>query len=356
MQKYTFENGKSTFYKILREKVDQYFKEKKIHPTGNWRLYIKSGLQILTALVMYIVLVFFTPPVIISIVLCILLGINLALIGFNVMHEGGHQTYSRHPWLNTVAAYFLNVLGGVTYYWKIKHNINHHTFTNVEGMDSDIDVKPFMRLHRGQPLYWYHRLQHIYGPVLYSLSYIAWIFYEDFDKYFSKRVAAFMERKPLPLREQLIFWITKLVYISLYIVIPIIVLGWLSWLIGFLVITLVCGLTTSLVFQLAHVVEGTEFHAMDANDKPKQDWAVHQVCSTSNFGTRSRLLHWFLGGLNFQIEHHLFPKVSHMHYPALSKIVRETCREYGIAYNEYKTMAHAVISHLSLLHKLGTQP
>lgn len=353
MLKYTFDNSNGSFFKELKEKVERYFEDKNLDPTGNKKLYFKSAFQVSTAAGLYVTLVFFTPSALVSVLLCIALGLNLALIGFNVMHEGGHQSFSRHSWINSTSSYFLNVLGGNAYFWKIKHNINHHTFTNVEGMDSDIDVKPFMRLHEGQPLRAYHRFQHVYWVVLYGVSYLAWIFYDDFEKYFTGKISANSEKKQWALKEHFIFWFTKIMYVSTYMLVPILMVGWASWLIGFITITFVCGIAISIVFQLAHVVEGTQFHE-PTDGKSKQEWAVHQITSTANFGTSSKLLHWLLGGLNFQIEHHLFPRISHVHYPAISLIIKDACRESNIVYHEYKTMFHAVASHLLHLRKLGT--
>ena len=354
MLKYTFDNSKSNFFKILKEKVDGYFVDCNLDPSGNSKLYIKGALQVLSATVMYGVLVFFTPGVLVAILLCLLLGLNLAAIGFNVMHEGGHQSFSRHHWVNNISAYFLNVLGGNTYYWKIKHNVNHHTYTNVEGMDSDIDVKPFMRLHEGQPLRAYHRFQHIYWVVLYGLSYLAWVFLDDFKKYFSGKISPNSERKKLAVKEHLIFWFTKLTFIAVYMMLPILMVGWVSWIIGFLIITFTTGLVISVVFQLAHVVEVTQFHsAHTEEEKVKQEWAIHQIESTANFATSSKSLYWFLGGLNFQIEHHLFPRVSHIHYPAISRLVKEACRESNVVYHEYTSMFRAIASHLLHLRRLG---
>lgn len=353
MLKYTFDNSKGSFFKILNKKVEQYFADKKLHTSGNKGLYVKSTLQVLSAATLYVVLVFFTPVPVVSILLCLILGLNLAVIGFNVMHEGGHQSFSRHAWINSASAYFLNVLGGSAYYWKIKHNINHHTYTNIEGMDSDIDVKPFMRLHEGQPYHGYHRFQHLYWFLLYGLSYLAWVFYEDFQKYFSGKVSTSMARKRISFKEHFIFWFTKIMYVSVYMVIPILMIGWLPWSIGFIIITFICGLSISVVFQLAHVVEGTEFHQLQ-DGKSKQEWAIHQIGSTANFATSSKSLYWLLGGLNFQIEHHLFPRVSHVHYPQISKYVKEACRESNIAYHEYSSMFKAIASHLLHLRKLGS--
>ena len=356
MNKYTFQKGSSRFFKVLKERVDSYFAERGLHPAGNRTLLKKGVFQVLCTGFLYSVLVFFTPPTAIAALLCILLGISLAVVGFNVMHEGGHQTFSRHKWLNEVAAYSLNVLGGITYYWRIKHNVNHHTYTNVEGIDADIDVKPLMRLHHEQPWKWFHRFQHIYWVFLYALSYLAWIFYEDFQKYFSGRISKNGEKLKMPFKQHLIFWVTKIMYLMLYMVIPMLLVGFEPWLIGFIIVTLVCGLTTSIIFQLAHVVEGTQFHSLQGDQGIKHEWAVHQLVSTANFATQSKTLHWFLGGLNFQVEHHLFPRISHIHYPAINQYVKEVCRDYKVAYNEYNSMLKAITSHIVHLRNLGRAP
>jgi linoleoyl-CoA desaturase len=354
MVKVTFDNKQSPFFKTLKEKVDGYFSATKLDPSGNGSLFFKGILVVVSAMVLYVILVFFTPVPLVAMLLCALLGLNLAVIGFNVMHEGGHQSFSKYPWLNKISSYSLNALGGNSYFWKIKHNVNHHTFTNIEGMDSDIDVLPFMRLHEGQPRYWFHRFQHVYWIVLYSVSYIAWIFYDDFVKYFSGKITPNSEPRKLEVKEHFIFWITKLGYIGVYLVLPILMVGWLSALIGFLIIAFVCGLAISVVFQLAHVVEDTKFPVVENQiTKIEQEWAIHQLTTTANFGTDNKVISWLLGGLNFQIEHHLFPRISHVHYPKISQLVKETCEEYNIKYVEYATMFKAFHSHLFHIRKLG---
>lgn len=353
MSKVTFNNKQSPFFKALKGKVDAYFSTNQLHPYGSSRLLLKSIFQVSTAIVLYTILVFFNPGVFISLALCCLLGLNFALIGFNVMHEGGHQSFSKHKWLNHVSTYSLNLLGGNSYYWKIKHNINHHTYTNIEGMDSDIDLNPFMRLHENQPRYWFHRFQHVYWIILYGLSYLAWIFYDDFTKYFTGKVAVNSDAK-LDLKEHIIFWSTKIFYVTIYIVLPIYMLGWANALIGFAIVTLICGLFISMVFQLAHVVEYTQFPEPNAiSNKIEQEWAVHQISTTANFATKNKFISWVMGGLNFQVEHHLFPKISHIHYPQISKLVKETCQEFNIAYNEYPSFFKAFKSHLFHIKRLG---
>jgi linoleoyl-CoA desaturase len=354
MSTVTFNNQKNLFFRALKEKVDNYFINNNINRSGNSKLYIKSSLQLISAAVLYCTLVFFTPMWPISIFLCCLLGVNFAVIGFNIMHEGGHASFSKYTWLNKASAYFLNVMGGNTYYWKIKHNINHHTFTNVEGMDSDIDIKPFMRLHEGQKRYWIHQFQHIYFIVFYGLAYLSWVFMDDFVKYFSGKVSQTHQNHKLSFKEHLIFWATKLFYVFVYIVLPIITVGLWEAIIGFLILSFVCGLTIAIVFQLAHIVEKTEFPVVaEGATKIDQQWAIHQINTTANFATNSKFISWMLGGLNFQVEHHLFPKISHVHYPAINKFVIETCQEFNIGYNEYTSMSKAIYSHLVHIKRLG---
>lgn len=348
MSKITFNNTQSPFFKSLKTKVDGYFSQNKITTSGNGKLYFKSIFQVSSAIILYIILVFFTPVGWLSIILCGLLGLDLALIGFNIMHEGGHNSFSKKKWLNRASAYSLNVLGGNSYFWQIKHNINHHTYTNIDGMDFDIEVKHFMRLHENQPKYWFHRFQHLYCVFLYGISYVAWIFYQDFEKYFTGKVT-----KDLNFKEHLIFWLTKIAYIGVYLVIPVAVVGW-SALIGFGIIAFVCGITISVVFQLAHMVEHTEFPSPDKiTNKINNEWAVHQISTTANFATKNKLVSWMLGGLNFQVEHHLFPRISHVHYPKINQFVKETCQEFNIAYHEYPTVLKAIASHLTHIKKLG---
>lgn len=353
MSKISFNNTSSPFFKSLKEKVNNYFIENKLSRTGGTKLFFKGLFIALSALTIYIVLVFFTPPILVAIMLCCLLGLNFAVIGFNIMHEGGHGSFSKYKWLNDISAYSLNILGGTIHFWKQKHNIDHHTYTNIEGMDHDIDVK-FMRMHEEQPRYWYHKFQHYYWVLLYGISYMAWILYQDFEKYFSIKMGKTGQRRQLETKEHLIFWLTKTTYIFIYLILPILMVGWIETIIGFVIVAVVCGFSISIVFQLAHVVEGTQFPAPDVQtNKIQKEWAVHQINTTANFATKSRITSWFLGGLNFQVEHHLFPGISHIHYPQINKLVKETCKEFNVAYLEHRTMAKAFLSHILHIKKLG---
>jgi linoleoyl-CoA desaturase len=204
-----------------------------------------------------------------------------------------------------------------------------------------------------QPRYWFHKFQHIYWVLLYGATYFMWIFWMDFLKYFTRKIGPTPIRK-MKLSEHFGFWITKLLYLGLFVILPAYTQGIIATIIGYSIVLFVTGLVIAIVFQLAHVVEGTAFPNPDpTSNKIENEWALHQVLTTANFATRSKTVSWLMGGLNFQVEHHLFPKVSHVHYPAISKLVRETCQEFKIRYIEYPTLWSAINAHIRHLHALG---
>lgn len=342
------------FFDALKKKVDHYFNENALKTSGNWKLYLKSGLLIASFFALYGILVFVSMPVWLSIVLCVIFGINIAAIGFNVMHDGAHGSFSSREWVNDIMGYSLNIMGGDVNLWKIKHNLIHHSFTNIEGLDDDIDIRPLMRTTLIQPRLKMHRWQHIYSIALYSLTYALWVFYFDFKKYFSRKIGAMPIRR-FSMKNHIIFWITKLAHFVVFIGLPMYTNGILATIVGYLIVAFVCGIILSYVFQLAHVMENTEFVNPKEVEggKIEDEWAVHQIKTTTNFATRSKVISWLTGGLNFQVEHHLFPRISHVHYPELNKIVKETCQQFGVKYNEYRTVFQAVRSHVKHLKLVG---
>lgn len=345
----------SQFHHELKRRVQQYFQEKKKPMSGNATLYTKAIILFLTYFALYVHLVFFTPPTWLAIIECILMGGATAAIGFNVMHDGSHGSFSNSKMANKLAAFSANILGASGIMWNNKHNIIHHTYTNIDGVDDDIEIKPLLRMCSTQKKRWIHQFQHIYVWFLYTLLLLVWLFVSDYTKYFRQKIGD-LPIKKMSVRDHIAFWVAKVGYAMMMIVIPIYMLGFVSWLVGFLVMTLFSGFVLSIVFQLAHTVEVTEFPtpAEDTN-KLEAEWAVHQVQTTANFATRNKLYTWLLGGLNFQIEHHLFPKISHVHYPAISKIIKQTCQEFGIPYHEYPKMRQAIASHTNYLKRMGRE-
>ncbi len=339
--------ARTEFYSSLKKKVNAYFTENAIAKTGNRALYSKAAILLFTAVSLYVSLVFFHPPPLLALILCALLGINISSIGFNIMHDANHGSFSKNDSVNYVAGMTLNTLGGNAWLWIQKHNIFHHTYTNINNQDEDISI-PFMRAHPSQKKRWYHRYQHIYGLFLYGLTYFLWIFLGDFRKYFSGKIGTW-EFTKIPPKEHVIFWLSKLVYAIIFIAIPLYFCGWERFLVGYGIMLYVAGLFLAVVFQLAHIVQGVEHPAGDITD----EWAIHEVKTTANFATKNKAISWLLGGLNFQIEHHLFPRISHIHYPKIQKYVKELCAEFRIFYNEKATAWEAFWSHILELKSLG---
>lgn len=356
MAKVTFNNKNSVFYTALKANVDNYFKINSIKKTGNWKLYAKTLVLVPSAILVYILLLTISLPPIIAVLLCCAMGFILASIGFNVMHDACHGSYSSRKWVNELFGLSLNALGGNAFIWKFKHNIIHHTYTNVDGIDDDIAKSPLMRHCESQKWVPAHRFQHIYVVLVYAISSFAWVSIMDFNKYFSQKIFKTPLQK-MSGNEHLIFWISKLCYVLFYVVIPVSLVGWGPWAIGFAFMHITMGLTLALVFQLAHVVEHTEFEAAGTEAvQIENEWAIHQVKTTANFAPDNKLINWYVGGLNYQIEHHLFPRISHVHYPAISKIVRSTCEEFNINYNSIPTMSKSIASHFKMMKQLGQKP
>jgi len=357
MPKVTFNNKSRLFYTALKSSVDEYFAGKRLKKTGNWKLYTKTGVLVASAFIIYLSLLIFPMPVFPRILLSAVFGLVLASIGFNVMHDACHGSYSSRGWVNDLLGLSLNALGGNAFLWKFKHNIIHHTYTNVDGVDDDIAKSPLMRQCPTQKWVPAHRFQHIYVLLVYAISSFAWVFMMDFNKYFKRKIVDTPLQK-MESKEHIVFWMSKIMYLVFYIAIPVIAVGWKAWAIGFAAMHVTMGFTLAIVFQLAHVVETTEFEFADENDpvKIEDEWAIYQVKTTANFAPKNKIISWFVGGLNYQVEHHLFPRISHVHYPALRKLVKQACDQFNIPYNEFPTMKEAVASHFRMMKQLGKRP
>ena len=351
--KVTFNNNNSQFFQTLKKSVDDYFKTNKLKKTGDWRLYSKTLILVPSAITLYVVLLTVTMPVALSLFLCALLGLVISSIGFNIMHDSCHGAYSSKKWVNNILGLSLNAIGGNAFFLKQKHNILHHTYTNIQGVDDDIAQSKLLRQSPTQEWWPIHQYQHIYLPIAYSMTIFMWVGLRDFEKYFTKRIHN-TAIQPMSRQEHWIFWLSKIWYAIVYVVIPIWVVGFLPWLIGFVTMGIVLSLFIAFVFQLAHAVEGPEFSAAGLEDKViETEWAIHQIKTTANFAPDNKIVNWVVGGLNYQVEHHLFPRISHIHYTAISKIVRQQCKDYNLPYHSFPTVTAALKSHFHTMKLFG---
>ena len=356
MPKVTFDNKNAVFFTGLKKEVENYFTSNNIKKTGDYRLFAKTVILIPFSVALYCAILFVPMHWAWLTLAGAVLGLALASIGFNVMHDACHGSFSSKKWVNEVMGYTINTLGGNAFIWKQKHNIIHHTYCNVDGLDDDIAKSPLIRQCHTQKWVPAHKVQHLYLPLVYAITSFAWAFIMDFTKYFTNRVYRTPLQK-MSVWDHAIFWFSKVMYVVAYVVIPYYCLGGAAFALFFCVMHYFKGTALALVFQLAHVVEETEFEAVGDDDiQIENEFAIHQVRTTANFAMKNWLVNWYVGGLNFQIEHHLFPRISHVHYPALSPIVQRHCEQHGISYNNNETMTSAIASHWRFMKELGQKP
>ncbi len=341
------------FYQELKNRVNAYFSENQISQHANWKMVLKTVIVMAWLATAYVLLVFFSSSLILAIISAFLVAQGFVLVGFNVMHDGNHGGYSKSPKVNWMMGFTLDLIGGSQMFWRHKHNILHHTYTNINELDDDIHVGGLMRFSPAQKRYPWHRFQHWYAFPLYGFMTFAWINYGDFRKFFTGRIGDYKLPKPGP-AESFLFFLTKMFYFGYMLVLPMFFHPVAYVLLFYVLVHFLLGITMATIFQLAHVVEDNTFPEPNpVNGEIENEWAIHEVETTANFARQSKLAAWYFGGLNFQIEHHLFPRICHIHYPAISGIVEKTCREFGIKYMSYPTIRAAVASHFRFLKRLG---
>jgi linoleoyl-CoA desaturase len=318
-------------------------------------MYAKTALILASFALSYALLVFVATTWWQMLPLAVMLGLTIVAIGFNVMHDASHDAYSDHRWLNRALAMTLDVVGGSSHFWHWKHNVFHHTFVNVVGYDTDINLVGLGRLTPHHPLAWFHRWQHLYVWFLYGAMVLKWHLFDDFRLALTGRMGRHTVPRPSG-SQWVVFLGGKLVFLSLAFVIPLVLHAIWSVALGYLVVAVVVGVVLAVVFQLAHCVERGEFPTELAPGRMATAWAIHQVDTSVDFARDSLAASWLLGGLNYQIEHHLFPRICHVNYPALATIVEQTCRDFGVEYKSNKTFFGALRSHYAWLRRLGQPP
>ena len=287
--------------------------------------------------------------------LYIISGFGMAGVGMGIMHDALHGSYSKNKLVNKIMGYSIFLIGGSSAVWKIQHNILHHTYTNVDGIDDDIKVPGILRFSPHRKRHWFHRFQHFYVWLLYGLTTIIWATVKDFIKIIRYKKMGFLKKKNEVKYELLKATIWKITFNACVFLLPVIVLDEPFWvlLLAYLSMHFITGLSLSIIFQVSHVMPTSHFPLPNSQNTFENDWTVHQLLTTTNFSPNNRILSWLIGGLNFQIEHHLLPNVSHIHYAKLSPIVAQTAKEFGLPYNIIPTFTTAVADHIKMLRILG---
>jgi linoleoyl-CoA desaturase len=344
----------AAFIRDMKRQVAEYFEARGGRTKGDWRMVTKTIVLLGVYFGAYALILtgWFSPLAMLG--LCMVMGVGMAGIGFAVAHDALHGAYSDKAWVNRVVGYAFDILGANGYMWRMTHNIVHHTYTNIQGVDGDLEVSPYLRLSPRSAWRPIHRFQQWYAFAAYSLSTLVWVTIKDW-KYFLRKDGGPYHSERHPTREVVTLVVSKLVYYGYTLLVPMLVLpvAWWQVLLGWLALHLTAGLILGIVFQLAHVVEETAYPIPDESGNMEQAWMVHELETTADFGRRNRALTWYVGGLNYQIEHHLFPKVCSIHYPAISEIVRSVALANGMPYHDHPTLMSAIRSHLRVLRRLG---
>lgn len=355
-----FGSSHRSFVTTLNERVSDYFRTNGIAKHGNREMRIKSVCMFAAYLVPYFLIVTGVVSAPLPVILCLfVMSLGLAGVGLSVMHDANHGAYSRRKWVNETLGYSLNLVGANSFNWKIQHNVLHHSYTNVHEEDEDISPRGALRLSPHSDWKPMHRYQYIYAWFLYGLMTIVWLFFKDFVRIVRYTKTGIARRQKANIvREWIILISSKLIYVGYIFVVPLLVTpnSWWMIIVGVLGMHYIAGFILAIIFQPAHVIEGTEFPLPNENQTLENSWAVHQLLTTSNFGNKSRWFSWYVGGLNFQIEHHLFPNICHVHYKNLAAIVEKTARDFGLPYRSSKTFLGALAGHARLLKSLGAMP
>ncbi|MDI1232676.1 MAG: acyl-CoA desaturase [bacterium] len=341
------------FVQTLRKNVNDYFKTNHISTKANAAMVIKTFVMLSLYLVPYILLLTVSMPLYVAAILTVIMGIGVAGVGMGVMHDACHGAYSKRQWVNKVLSGTLYLLGSNILNWKIQHNVLHHTYTNISGLDEDIDSKGPIRLSENKPLKWFHKFQFIYAFFFYGLMTLTMLI-NDFSRLFNYNKNGLVKGQNKDISSEytkMVF--RKIIYLTIILGLPL----WLTTysllqvLIGFFIMHWVASIILSFVFQMAHVVEGAEQPI--PGHSIQSDWLVHQLHTTSDFARNNKLIGWYVGGLNFQIEHHLFANICHIHYPEIAPIVEKTAKDFGMPYNLKSSFGAALYSHIIRLKELG---
>lgn len=357
-QKIKFQNKEqASFFSVLRQNIDQYFQTNQIDKTGGSKIMIKAIIMLSIYFVPFIIILFGSFNNYVNLFLCFVMGLGVAGTGMSVMHDAIHGSFSSNKVINEIFGASLYFLGGNVQNWDIQHNKLHHTYTNIHEVDEDITGKFLLRLSFQEKMKSVHRFQHIYAFFLYGLMTLSFL-WKDF-----KEIRVFKEMsksglvKAFTTNELIRLFASKIAYVLFILVLPLSILdiSFGQWFLGFMIMHLTAGIILSTIFQLAHVVEDAHHPFPDSNGIVENSWAVHQLMTTSNFFGKNKLLSWYIGGLDFQIEHHLFPTISHIHYRKIAPIVEKTAKDFGINYNSKGSFTNALKSHINMLKDLGSK-
>lgn len=350
-----FNNADNSFYTTLKQRVEDYLATNGKNRYGGKSILLKATIMMALYVAPLVLILTLNLPWWVYLIFALVIGVAKAGLGFSVMHDSIHGTFNSNKKVNKIFSYTTYFIGAAIFPWKVKHNIMHHTYTNVHGMDGDIESKALLRLSFKAPLWKVHRFQYIYAFFFYMFTSLAFLIGDYVDLFNYKKKGLMKQFGSNFTKEFLTITVFRILYLGIFIALPILFcdIPWWGTIIGFFAIHFVAGFILSAVFQMAHLVEGTEQPEASSEGELELSWAAHQLETTANFAPKNKLIGWYVGGLNHQVEHHLLPNISHVHYSKVAEIVKNTAKEFNLPYHEIRTFRGALKSHITTLKNLG---
>lgn len=354
--KYQKTEREEAFYKTLKDRVDRYFEERHLSRYGNWAISLKIIFLLTLFFTSYGLMISnrFSPGM--TLVWAVVFGLTSIMMALNITHDASHNALYHSKKLNQLLFYCFNLIGGSSYLYHLNHVKIHHSFPNVMGIDADLNQpRPFFRLSPDGPDKKIYHYQFLYAPLFYLGYTIFLIFLKDFQdfKYLKKKDSPLLDIQH-PRREYVIFWITKVFYVTYALVLPLWLLdiAWWKIILGYLFVNALMSLLALTVQVLIHTNDHAHYIRLDENGRIPRHWAVHTLENTADLHADSRVLTFLLGGLNTHAIHHLFPGICHIHYVPLTRILVETAKEFNLQYTNF-TLWESLKSHFNLLKKLA---
>ena len=355
-----FSKEKPDFATALNKRVNEYFVSNGLSRHANLEMKLKTVFMLSLYILPYLIMMSgWVTSGWLMLFLCVLMGFGLAGIGLSVMHDACHGAYSADPRVNKWLGYTLNMMGATSFNWKIQHNVLHHTYTNVHEADEDVSQRGLFRLNPHADWKPIHRFQFIYAWVVYGLMTFVWVFFKDVTRLKKYEANGLVNQVKASAREEwIVLIVTKTLYFLYALVLPTLLLPYSfgQIFLGFFLVHYVAGFILAIIFQPAHVAPDSAFPLPDEDNNLENNFYIHQMLTTQNFARKNKLFSWYVGGLNFQVEHHLYPTVCHVHYAKLAPIVKATAEEYGIPYLEQETFLQAITAHGKSLYRFGIEP
>jgi len=348
------------FRRTVVQRVEAFLKENGLRTRDLPEMYVKSAIclgwwAISYGLMLYSGLAEWS--FVVTIIMALSFGLATGSIGFNIMHDANHNGYSDRPWVNRLLGLTVELVGLSNFIWRQQHNIWHHTYTNIAGLDEGLEMDGWVRNSPRDIWKPIHRFQHWYAPIVYALAGVGLLLGRNFQVYFTGKSGDTFRYPPMTRNDKIVFWIGRVINLMVYLVLPALVFGVGGALLIFAFTSIVTGFVMATILQMAHVMADVDFPEPSGDPlKIENEWAIHEVQTTSNFAPNNRILNWYVGGLNYQIEHHLFPHMCHLVYPKIAPIVRATCEEFGLTYQSYPTFRAALKNHWQSLREFGKKP